>query len=135
MTHIICTLLLTQIQILTGTIIFLQFFSNFYLFLGDGVTQSVPILEGYTVTSAVRTVDLAGCDVTAQLTKLLRQKGYSLYKTSAEFELVRDIKERWAFVSTEEADGSTSSMLVNNRAFYQFISLETNLLIKNLVYN
>lgn len=82
------------------------------------MTQSVPILEGYTVTSAVRTVDLAGCDVTAQLTKLLRQKGYSLYKTSAEFELVRDIKERWAFVkTTEEVEGTASSMLVNERAF------------------
>ena len=77
------------------------------------MTQSVPILEGYTVASAVRTLDLAGCDVTAQLTKLLRQKGYSLHKTSAEFEIVRDIKERWAFVSAVEADGTSSdSMLV-----------------------
>ena len=64
------------------------------------MTHSVPIMEGYAIAYAVRSVELAGSDVTAQLRKLFRDKGYSLHKTSAEFEIVREIKEKWAFVTS-----------------------------------
>lgn len=75
---------------------------------GDGVTHAVPVVEGYTVNSAIHRLDLAGTDVTAELRRLLRQRGYALYSSTAEFELVRDIKEKLAYVSVEcDGDGGS----------------------------
>jgi len=42
-------------------------------------------------------MDLGGRDVTAHLMQLLRRAGYSLH-TSSEFEIVRQIKERFCLV-------------------------------------
>lgn len=60
---------------------------------GDGVTHCVPIYDGYSLQHAVSRIDLGGRDVTEYLMLLLRRAGYSYY-TSAEFELVRKIKEK-----------------------------------------
>eukprot|EP01095_Lingulamoeba_sp_RSL-Kostka_P008631 TRINITY_DN291_c0_g1_i11.p1 TRINITY_DN291_c0_g1~~TRINITY_DN291_c0_g1_i11.p1 ORF type:complete len:373 (-),score=144.22 TRINITY_DN291_c0_g1_i11:79-1197(-) len=64
---------------------------------GDGVTHTVPIYEGYSLPYAVERLNLAGRDVTNYLKRLLMGKGYN-FSTSAEFEIVREIKERTAFV-------------------------------------
>lgn len=60
---------------------------------GDGVTHAVPIYEGFALTHSVQRTDIAGRDVTRFLKLLLRKEGV-LLNTSAEFELVRTIKER-----------------------------------------
>ncbi|KAJ8275034.1 hypothetical protein COCON_G00096590 [Conger conger] len=60
---------------------------------GDGVSHSVPVYEGYCLPHAVQRFTLAGNDVTLHLRKLLQEQGVSM-RTSAELEIVREMKER-----------------------------------------
>lgn len=50
--------------------------------------------------SSIRRIDVAGRDVTEYLQLLLRKNGYVLH-TSAEKEVVRDIKEKTTYVALD----------------------------------
>ncbi|KAI9772990.1 MAG: Arp2/3 complex subunit, actin nucleation center [Geoglossum umbratile] len=65
---------------------------------GDGVTHIVPVYESVVLNHLTRRLDVAGRDITRQLISLLLRRGYAFNRT-ADFETVRQIKEKLCYVS------------------------------------
>ncbi|KAF2429391.1 Actin/actin-like protein [Tothia fuscella] len=85
---------------------------------GDGVSHAVPVYDGFAIPNSIRRIDVAGRDVTEYLQIQLRKAGY-IFHTSAEKDIVRQIKEKASYVaadpSKEEKDWSGGSLRTESK--------------------
>merc|ERR1711959_94945 len=81
---------------------------------GDGVSHTVPVFEGFSLPHAVEKMEIAGRVLTNYMQKLLLEQNISM-TSAAEVEIVRDIKEKLAYVaqnfSKEHEEAKKSSEL------------------------
>jgi len=70
--------------------------------IGDGVSHTIPVYEGYALPHAICRLNVAGRDLTKYLAKLLQQSGFPFTTTSA-LQTVRLIKEKFCYVSQNPA--------------------------------
>ncbi|XP_063298701.1 actin-6-like isoform X2 [Pelobates fuscus] len=68
--------------------------------IGDGLTYTVPIFEGYCLQHAVLRLDLAGRELTSYLMSILNESGLSFISTS-EREIVKYVKDRQCYIADE----------------------------------
>jgi actin-related protein len=69
---------------------------------GDGVTHTVPVFEGFSLPHAVERMEIGGRVLTGYLQKLLLDAGHN-FTSTAELEIVREIKEELCYVAQNYA--------------------------------
>ncbi|XP_072833772.2 actin-2 [Pogona vitticeps] len=67
---------------------------------GDGVTLTVPIYKGHCLLHAISRLNFAGRDIIKHLATLLLETGHT-FLSSAEKEIVKDIKENLCYVALD----------------------------------
>ena len=83
---------------------------------GYSMSYAVPFYDGSPLLDAIHRLDLAGCDITGYLMKILTERGYC-FTTTGECETVCDIKEKLCYIALDfdqdpekQTAGSSSSL-------------------------
>ena len=74
--------------------------NGIFLDSGDGVTYVIPIHEQFILSKATIRLDMAGCDITEYLAKILSERNHR-FSSTAKREIVREIKEKLSFVALD----------------------------------
>ena len=74
---------------------------GFVMESGDGVTQTMPIYDGYAISEGVQRIDIGGRDITNFLARTLSKKGHYFASTTSGRDTVRLIKEVSSHVSLD----------------------------------
>ncbi|CAI5537405.1 unnamed protein product [Closterium sp. Naga37s-1] len=91
---------------------------------GYGVTHAVPIIEGNALPHAILRLDLAGRDLTSSMVSMLCERGHA-FTTSAERQIVKDIKEKLAFVALDFQNEMASLATSDLESKYELPDSET----------
>uniref|UniRef100_A0A4W3JUV5 Actin, clone 302-like n=1 Tax=Callorhinchus milii TaxID=7868 RepID=A0A4W3JUV5_CALMI len=67
---------------------------------GYGVTDAVPIYEGYYLPDAVKRLNVAGGDITENIWRLMLENGH-IFAEKIETEIMQDIKEKLCYISLD----------------------------------
>lgn len=73
--------------------------SGLVLDSGDGVTHCIPVIHNTIDHHNIVRLNIAGRHITDYLIRLLQVKGYA-FNSSADFEIVRELKEKFCMVSS-----------------------------------
>jgi hypothetical protein len=69
---------------------------------GDGVTHVIPVADGFVIASSIKSVPIAGRDLTAFVQQLMRERGEPVPPESA-LEVARRVKEQHCYVCSDIA--------------------------------
>ena len=69
---------------------------------GDGVTHVIPVADGFVIASSIKSVPIAGRDLTAFVQQLMRERGEPVPPESA-LEVARRVKEQHCYVCSDVA--------------------------------
>jgi len=94
---------------------------------GDGVTHIVPVWEGMCPPNLIKRLNVAGRHITRYLIKLLQIRGYA-FNRSADFETVRQIKEKFCYVGYDL--GVESRLALETTVLMQSYTLPDGRVIK-----
>ena len=86
---------------------------------GDGVTHVVPVFDGFVPQHLIRRLDVAGRHITQYLIKLLMLRGYAFNRT-ADFETVRQIKEKLCYVACDIKVMRSENIMVKKQFIFTY---------------
>lgn len=73
---------------------------------GEGVTHVIPVAEGYVIGSSIKSIPIAGRDITYFVQSLLRDRG----EPDSSLKTAEKIKEEFCYVSPDIVKGELSYM-------------------------
>lgn len=83
--------------------------------VGESMTQVCPVFEGYVIPRGVRTLALAGQDVTELLQRRLDDSAALSLSSGADLAVLRDIKRRCCFVARDGCDAEFKRLETNTQ--------------------
>ncbi|OMJ11902.1 Actin-related protein 3 [Smittium culicis] len=89
---------------------------------GDGVTHVIPVAEGYVLGSSIKSVPIAGRDITAFVQQLQREHFETAIPPHDSLEIAKQIKEKYSYTSQDMAsefikyDNDPDSCILTHRA-------------------
>ncbi|KAK8636735.1 hypothetical protein V6N13_124473 [Hibiscus sabdariffa] len=75
-------------------------FSGVVVDVGDGATHIVPVADGYVIGSSIKSIPIAGKDVTLFIQQLMRERGEKVPPEDS-FEVARKVKERYCYTCSD----------------------------------
>ena len=87
---------------------------------GDGVTHCIPVVDMSIMTNQIGRMNIAGRHITNHLVKLMSMRGYA-FNSTADFELIREMKEKYCFVSGDPKVDNKLAAETTYHEKYQFI--------------